>query len=206
MNIITDSCLGGFLYRDILKENYKNPFIWTRIGINEFIDFVDNFENIDFTNVMIDKDGPGLTNFKTIIDDKYTFTNRHIIFSKNDIIPRVNYDNIHTDWVNVYYNKPWEYILEKYNNRVKRMDKNIVVAIYVAEKKYTPQLNKLAEVCLKHKYPCLIIHSEKIQENEVTKTYVCDYKEPWIDNLYKHCKKEIEEFINENRDNNDKLD
>ena len=62
MNIITNNCLGGFIYRDILKTEYQNPFIWTGIEIEKFIDFVDNFDKIDFTNVMIEKEGEGLKN------------------------------------------------------------------------------------------------------------------------------------------------
>lgn len=207
MNIITNNCLGGFIYRDILKTEYQNPFIWTGIEIEKFIDFVDNFDKIDFTNVMIEKEGEGLkNNFFTVIDDKYKFRNGHIVFNKNDNVPRIMNDSKHLDWVNVYYNRPWEYILEKYNKRVKRMDNNIIVAIYAKDNEFTDQLNKLADVCLKYNYPCLIFHSEKIKENLVTKSYVIKHKEPWIDNLYKHYRKEIEEFINENRDNNDKLD
>ena len=80
MNIITSNCLGGFIYRDILNQEYQNPFIWTKFLNNEmFIDFVDNFKNINFDNVMIEKEGDGLTNnFITVIDDKYFLKNRHI--------------------------------------------------------------------------------------------------------------------------------
>lgn len=30
MNIISNNCVGGFLY-NIRKEKYKNPFIWMRV-------------------------------------------------------------------------------------------------------------------------------------------------------------------------------
>ena len=204
MNILTNNCLGGFIYRDILKTEYKNPFIWTGIEIDNFIDLVDNFEKIDFTNVKLEKRGEGLkNNIFTVIDDKYTFRNGHIVFSINDDVPRIMNDPNQLDSINVYYNKPWRYILEKYDKRVERMDDNIIVAIYAKDNEYTYQLNRLADVCLKHNYPCLIFHSEKVKENKVTKSYVIKHKEPWIDNLYKLYRKEIEEFVNENRDNND---
>lgn len=57
MNIITNNCLGGFIYRDILKTEYQNPFIWTYIKTNEFIFLCENYNKINFHNYELSKKG-----------------------------------------------------------------------------------------------------------------------------------------------------
>ena len=36
MNIISDSCIGAYLYRDCFKIGYNNPFCWSIIGLYSF--------------------------------------------------------------------------------------------------------------------------------------------------------------------------
>lgn len=193
MNIITSNCLGGFIYRDVLNQEYQNPFIWTKFeNNNEFIDFVDNFENIDFENVMIEKIGNELSNnFITVIDDTYTLKNRHIYFSINDNIPRI--DN--RMFCNTYYNRPWEYILEKYEKRLKRMSKkNIAICLY--ELTFTnEQIYKLINVCKKHNYKCLIFAQNKIESDYAKIIYFKHTKEPWNRELIQLHKNEITNFL-----------
>ena len=42
MFIISNNCLGGYIYRDILEKEYCSPFIWTLFDTNVFIDFVND--------------------------------------------------------------------------------------------------------------------------------------------------------------------
>lgn len=197
MNIISHNCLGGFIYRDILKEEYKNPFIWTGMDTRFFPDFIDNFETINFNNVMIDKEGQGFNNnFKTVIDKKWRFRNGHIIFSEKDNIPRTDFDDKHITNVNVYYNKPWEYILEKYEKRIKRMDNDIRVALYDKDPNETIEnLNRLSDICFKHKYPCIIFTDKNVKQNEYVKVFYIKYKEPWLYELYEKYNKELNDFV-----------
>lgn len=200
MNIITNNCLGGFIYRDILKCEYQNPFIWTAIDHKDFLNFINDYEHIDFNNVKVVQ----IENvYYTIIDNKYKFANRHIIYSEKDETPRNAYDGVHVDWVNVYYNKPNEYILEKYKNRLSRMKGKPKLLIYAKNYLTDEELNELANICETNKFNCLIFNERKIKENEFVKSYVIKHEDVWFPNLIKEYGKIIEEFVNENRDNND---
>lgn len=195
MNIVSNNCLGGFIYRDILKCEYQNPFIWTSINHLELLDIIKNFNSINFSNMSIDRDGNGLSNnFITVIDDKYRIFNHHIQFSIKDNVPR-NVGN------NVYYNKPWEYIVEKYDKRLKRMNNKIdCVALYWPE---APEdyLKVLIKTCKEHNCKCLIItnklKSEKYNSKDVKIIeFYTSEKSQWEIPLEKQCTKEILEFLN----------
>ena len=41
MNIITNNCLGGHIYRDVLKTEYQNPFIWC--FLEPYFDFIKEY-------------------------------------------------------------------------------------------------------------------------------------------------------------------
>lgn len=190
MNVISNSCLGGFIYRDILKTEYKNPFIWTAFDNDDFINFIDNFENINFSNVMIDKKGKELkNNFITVIDDKYRLRNGHIYFSLNDSTPKIKGND-------VYYNRPWEYILEKYNSRLKRMNEEIIIAFYEPTNATVEQINKLIEICKKHKYKCLIVTEKQINTDyaKIIKFKRSKVKD-WHIELENQCSEEIKNFL-----------
>jgi uncharacterized protein (DUF1919 family) len=36
MNIIANDCAGAYLYRDSMKTEFLNPFIWSSIDIDNF--------------------------------------------------------------------------------------------------------------------------------------------------------------------------
>ena len=55
MNIISNNCVGGFLY-NIKKEKYKNPFIWMRVTGESLKHLILDYDKIDFTNYELTKD------------------------------------------------------------------------------------------------------------------------------------------------------
>ena len=119
MNIITNNCLGGFLYRDILKQQYANPFIWTSIDIKSYNTMFINYYNINFNNYIIKTENNTKDSFyHIIIDNNYDIRFGHILFSNSDNIPRLVNNGFSGD---IYYNKPWEYINNNYLKRLKRM-------------------------------------------------------------------------------------
>jgi len=190
MNIITNNCLGGFIYRDILKIEYQNPFIWTSINHESLLSIIDNYENINFLNVSIDKDGEGLSNnFVTVIDDKYRICNLHIKFSREDNKPRIIGNN-------VYYNRPWEYIMNKYEERQKRMNTKLDVAALYWPEANEDYIHKFIEVCKKHKIKCLII-TNKISSDEYAKIipFYTEEKGMWEIPLERECGEEIKKFL-----------
>ena len=52
MNIISNDCTAGFIYREINQE-YKNPFIWTSIDLDNFIKLIENYDTLNFENISI---------------------------------------------------------------------------------------------------------------------------------------------------------
>lgn len=54
MNIISNDCLGAYVYQDQLKIDFQNPFIWCSINIENFVKLIDNYDKIDFKNIECD--------------------------------------------------------------------------------------------------------------------------------------------------------
>jgi hypothetical protein len=52
MNLISRNCLDGFITHDLLYCKNNNPFIWLSIGLNSFYFLIENYDNIDFKNVI----------------------------------------------------------------------------------------------------------------------------------------------------------
>lgn len=52
MNIISNDCTAGFIYKAI-NEEFKNPFIWTSIDIDNFIKLIENYDTLNFNNISI---------------------------------------------------------------------------------------------------------------------------------------------------------
>ena len=112
MNIIANSCVGGFIYKNELKCSFKNPFIWNIIDFNSMFYLVKNYENVNFNNYELIKDNKW--NFNLIIDKHITIQYVHYKFDPKANKPYVKY-------IDYYSNKVWEYIVEKYEERMKRM-------------------------------------------------------------------------------------
>jgi hypothetical protein len=115
MNIISNNCVGGFITRDILHIEYKNPFIWTTTEASDMISLIANFMTINWAKFSLDMDDEH-TMFG-IIDNKVKMRFTHYKFNANahsTVIGGPNKNDIYSD-------KIWEYILEKYISRAKRM-------------------------------------------------------------------------------------
>lgn len=112
MNIICNSCVGGFIYKNELKTPFGTPFIWNIIDSSSMLYLIKNYENIDFGNYDLIKDKNW--NFSIIIDEHVTVKYVHYKFDANANTPYVKY-------IDYYSNKVWEYIVQKYEERKNRM-------------------------------------------------------------------------------------
>ena len=112
MNIISNTCIGSYIQRDCLKQKYSNPFCWNIIKAPEMIKLIKHWDSINFQNYEIVKDKNW--RFSVIIDGLVKVDFVHYLFSANDDVPRKR-------GVEIFYNKIWEYIAEKYEERTKRM-------------------------------------------------------------------------------------
>lgn len=168
MNIISNNCIGGFIYRDILKEKYKNPFIWTAITDREsFIDLCKNFDTVNFKNIShtIDTTTTEATNRNALlIDGKYTLCFHRVWEDSRYEIPTVV-----KNWgagINVCYKDPITYIREKYLERLARMEvsDDRLYVFYDAGKPYE-KIDVLEEICEQQNAHGIILTSSEVKLN-----------------------------------------
>ena len=117
MNIISNSCVGAFLTRDYLKEEFSNPFVWSYIDNKSFYNLIKNYDNINWFNYELVKDNNW--NFSIIIDKQIKVDYPH--YRYDETATELRYYDEDNQNRNVYSNKIDEYIIEKYKERVERM-------------------------------------------------------------------------------------
>ena len=115
MNLISQNCLSGNLYQWFLKEKFGNPFIWSVIDFNSMKYLIENWNTIDFREYDLVKDEKW--NFSIVIDGNVKVQYVHYLFDANS--PTIRYVS---NPGNVYWNKIWEYIVQKYEERLDVMD------------------------------------------------------------------------------------
>lgn len=111
VNLISTSCVGSFITSRIFNQEFINPFCWTSISTKDMINLIDHYDDLNFQNYKLVKDENW--KFSIIIDDCVKVVQYHYIFD-----PKC--EQITSDGVNVCYARIWEYIVKKYNERVKK--------------------------------------------------------------------------------------
>jgi hypothetical protein len=134
MNIISNSCIGGFIYKNNLNCNYKNPFIWNLIDFNSMYYLIKNYENINFKNYILNKDDNW--NFSIVIENNITLKFIHYKFDKNAT-------KIIKKDIDVYYNRIWEYIVDKYEQRLNIMLNEKSKPLFILADGWNPPETKL---------------------------------------------------------------
>lgn len=188
MLIFSPNCLAGFVYRDIKKIQYNHPFVWMLFNPDDYIDFIENFENINFDDIEFNPNNLKLKKFEITISNKYTLQLGHFHYSKNHKNPTI----IGND---VYYCKIWEYVYENYIKRLERMKnalKNNEEKVFLF---YEPNLKcnrigELPKIAKTKKYRIFVFTNKEIEENEFCKVYKVDDKWPlqpgaWHDGFMK---------------------
>ena len=79
MKIIANDCCGARLYNGVLKENYKTPFIWTRIHNRDFYNLCKQYDLLNFNDFEITKDNNSMLFSMSFNDIKISF--EHVIFN-----------------------------------------------------------------------------------------------------------------------------
>ena len=192
MQIISNNCLGGYIYRDILNEEYQNPFIWSKITEPNFITLLEHLNKIDFNKYELKKNGTNLKDgFHVLVDNKIHINYSHFIFD-----PTCN--NPKTDGVSVYYNKIWEYIIEKYEKRLKRFNLQDEICIALEDYPQCPyNINKILEICINNNWKVILISKQKIKSNYKKLLLLNHYSNINEPHVYaKKYKQEILDFLN----------
>lgn len=202
MNIISNNCLGGFIYKDFLQIKYENPFIFSRMNYEDFLYLLVNYENINFENFELIKESDKLEKFRIIIDNKIKVQFNHYKFDKDCIISTVkifNDEKTMRTTTNVYYNKIWEYIVEKYEQRIKRMSKKIDLIALDVDDKNDIDVNKILEVCKKKNYivfACTNKIPEETSDNIIVRKRIQHYdRSPQPSEVWQDYQEEIKTLL-----------
>jgi len=197
MNLISNTCLGAALY-NIIGEEYENPFCWNVIDFKSICNLIRDFNTIDFNNYELKKDN--MWHFSIIIDRKVIVNYVHYKFSKDCTkLTKINVD--------IFWNKIWEYITTKYDERLARMlkmKKNPIFIIGSIHKShfYTEeQITDVCKLCTEKKYKLVVVNnnfdfSDRFPNVMFIKT---DRSEEELNNIdfAKEIYPQIKEFINE---------
>ena len=172
-------------------------------------ELIKNFDNLNFNNIMIDKseyhfDKNKLT-FKIIIDDRIEVHYPHYYFKKDENTPIIK-------GFDVFYNKIWEYVVNKYETRLSRMKEEPIFIIlgeyeldipsifdYSLEKeRKILELNTNYKIVLITKFKELLKYNDNkhlIILDETTRGKIINEINPNPEYFYEKHHKEILEFI-----------
>ncbi|MBO7693347.1 MAG: DUF1919 domain-containing protein [Methanobrevibacter sp.] len=191
MQIISNNCLGGFIYKDILCQKYTNPFIWCKIKEQYFISLLENLYNINFNNFELKKNGSKLTDgFHISIENKIILNYTHFHFDKRCDKPKVK-------GISVYYNKIWEYIVDKYKKRLNRFNLSDDICIALEDYPQCPyNVNKIINIAIKNNWKIIVITRQKIDIKYDKLLVLYHFTDTNRPKIYKeHYKNEIKNFL-----------
>jgi esterase/lipase len=114
--IISNSCCGAYLMREHFKMEYNNPFCWNVIDLESYYNLIKNWNKIDFLNYELVKDENW--HFSIIIDNIVKVQYIHYLFDKDvKVLSQKSKDESDI----LVWNKMYEYVVEKYEERVNRL-------------------------------------------------------------------------------------
>jgi len=112
MIYISQNCLAGHLYH-LKGVQFTTPFIWCVIDFYSMKKLITEWENINFHNYKLEKQD---TQYNIIIDNLVKIQYVHYKYDEKCLEP------IKKDFGDIFYNKIEDYIITKYENRLKRME------------------------------------------------------------------------------------
>lgn len=191
MNLIGNDCTASFITRDLLKQGFENPFVWTRIMDETFIWLLENYENIDFWNYKITKDnriGDPKCFFYVSYDEIHKVKYGHHRFDAKCNVPtKVGMD--------VRYERIWEYIADKYEKRLGRM-KDDPIWVISSQFDNPNTIPKIVEIIKRKKYKAILFSNLKLDLGENVLVLGYDPKKPWPPFVMEGHHEKIKVFLN----------
>ena len=181
MNIISNDCTAGFIYREI-NEEFKNPFIWTSIDIDNFIKLIENYDTLNFNNISIKLE---LNTSKiSVQNEKYpiiTIDNKVDIHYFHYFQKEGTHSELNTEKRYIYDEDIINYVKQIYFSRISRMTESPIF-IWSNFEEYSwynsKDIEKLKNVSTKYK---LIIYSNSSIKNFSKDILII--KKPFSENL-----------------------
>lgn len=202
MQIICNDCFGSFLLKK-LNLPFENPFVWVRIPLKDFVKLIKIFPKLNFNDIEISLNRDYKNEFKlwpcdalspVITCNTIRFFFNHYKYNPNDKTPRKQEPD-------VFYYRNYEYALEKWNERSKRITNETPIIILhhndLQNDKNADVYNVINE-CKEKKYKLIIISNLSIQsEGKILSIYCSDVSPLAVKNCVDRYFNQIKSFINE---------
>ena len=115
MNIIGNSCASSYIVRDLLKEQFSNPFVWCSVTEADILYVVSDYVSINWDDIsteLYENRTFGTKNVKIVVDGKIEIKYPHYCLS--DCSTKV-------DGINVFSKDIIRWSTDRYRERVARM-------------------------------------------------------------------------------------
>lgn len=188
MNIIANSCVGGYIYTNHLKCEFQNPFTWCLMDFDSMYHLISNFENINFEDYALLRENDV---YSIVIENKVKIKYIHYIYKPTAY-------TLYKEKINVYSNNIDKYIIECYEKRLNRMKQNTSKPIFILANWFNVPETNLSYEQIKIlddlKNPNIIVGVDKIYEEFLYVKQILRESDKKIYNLGL-AKKIYEEFL-----------
>lgn len=134
MNIIGNSCASSYIVRDILHEQFNNPFVWCSMTPRDMIQIINNYDKINWKKYKVEFYKNNSFNCQCVnitVDDLFTIKYPHYVFRNCET---------KIQSVNVFSNDIIKFATEKYETRLDRMLENNEPPIFIVGGSWNDQI------------------------------------------------------------------
>jgi len=178
MNIISNNCVGAAIYQE-LNIKYNNPFMWCFINGKDFYTLINEYDDINFNNYNImksclDKE----TNlydksYSLCIDNKIYLHYIHYINNDNYNVPTKKSDITGEHSRDILYKYADKLCLEKYKNRLNRMNSEPVFIISLSKYSTFDEIRNIMYLKSNYKRIFLLPKNFNYDKNKIDKN--CEF-------------------------------
>jgi len=111
VNIIANSCIGGYIYRDI-NQQFNNPFMWSLMKCNDMEQLILNYTKVNWANFKLILTPNQY--FIVRVDDCFNIHYTHYILAYGHKMTKLNDADVLDERI-------YEYVCQKYMTRLRRM-------------------------------------------------------------------------------------
>lgn len=173
MNIIANDCVGGELYK-AYDEQYKNPFIWNVIPMDDYIKLVCLYDYIDFSNVEYFETSnyafPWYMSGLRIDNCVNIYYPHHMRLKGYPLLTKEVVKS--TGQNGVFYEHMDDYLIKKYKERIERMTEKPIFVFSQENRNSKDDLKKLLKCAENRKMIFLTSDSELIDESRKNICYI----------------------------------
>ena len=139
--IITNNCVGGFIYRQLGQPN-QHPFIWNTITYENFNILLDEYDNIDFAKFEVEP--TILTNGLITVDDIFGvfIDNKKLCVKYIHHHQKDDCETLKVKGIDLFYCDMKSYVADIYQRRVNRFvssERKEPIFVFTKSKYYTDE-------------------------------------------------------------------